>query len=112
MVAYDNYQKNTKKRNVVEGKSSNFFNGTMRVYLKAIGVDERLSKTIPTMKPAEVTSDDVSNLLGKEGDFFFFFFWKTKKIFRSPADSARSRMPCSPAQAIQSSPQAGAHQAR
>jgi len=65
MVAYDNYQKNVKNRRMMNGKSGTFFNGTMRVFIKAIGVDESLSKTGSIKPLAQVTSDDVSGICRK-----------------------------------------------
>jgi len=63
MVAYDNYQKNVKARHMINGKKGTFFNGTMRVFIKAIGANEGLEKTAPIKPLDSITSDDVRDPL-------------------------------------------------
>jgi len=75
MVAYDNYQKNVKGRHMINGESGKFFNGTMRVFIKAIGVDESLDKVTPRKQLAEVTSDDVSGWGAGGLEIFFLSFF-------------------------------------
>jgi len=59
MVAYDNYQRNVRSRCIKKGSDGKFLIGTTRVFIKAISVDESLSRTASAKPLADVTVEDV-----------------------------------------------------